>query len=302
MRFAFVALGLCLVVAQAAAFAPHPSILTVKYKDHMWPVVNYGIEQCIAIVDGQPKTLWRAPGYALQSAPGYGDNYVEADGRLGGPLAIQKLGGPHLNSLPDELFLRITFTAKKDLKDGFAVVGLYSPAKLQDPALPIDAPALIIQGLLRMPAGQPTEIKFELGVLNPPPDPHFFVLIFDDAGREVMTNGVQYAWEYFTLCERARLKSAIKRYLEKFPNADHDAVPAIKPKPILPSGVVPPKEAVTAILTVTDAGWVSEVDIQGSEDSAFTQSVTSALEGWLFLPKLKAGQPVPVRIAIPLKF
>ena len=30
--------------------------------------------------------------------------------------------------------------------------------------------------------------------------------------------------------------------------------------------------------------------------------MAAAIEGWLFLPKLKAGQPVPIKIQVPLHF
>jgi hypothetical protein len=145
-------------------------------------------------------------------------------------------------------------------------------------------------------------VEINLGVLNPPKDPSYFVLIFDSSGREVMTSGAEYAWEYFSLCDQARLKVAQKMYLEKFPSSDHDAVPAIMPKPIFPAGVAPPKQGLSAVLTIEASGIVSNVEIHGSPDPELNKSLAAALEGWLFLPRLKAGQPVPVRLEIPLKF
>ena len=49
-------------------------------------------------------------------------------------------------------------------------------------------------------------------------------------------------------------------------------------------------------------GRVSDVEVQGVEDPAIRKSLAAALEGWLFLPKLQAGTPVPTRVQIPLKF
>lgn len=302
MRFILIALGLGFVASNGAAFAPHPSILTVKYKDHMWPVVEYGVGGCVAIIDGQRKELWRPDGFALQPAPGYSDNFVESPGQLGGPVKIEKLGGPHQTQAPDHLVLTTTLIARKELYLGFTVVGIYSAAHLSDPPSAANSPALIIEGLPRLPAGQPVEVEINLGVLNPPKDPSYFVLIFDSSGREVITSGVEYAWEYFSLCDRARMKVAQKMYLEKFPGADHNAVPAITPKPVLPAEKMPLPEGLSTVLTITEEGVVSGVEIQGTEDPAIRKALTTALEGWLFLPKLKAGQPVPVKIAIPLKF
>ncbi len=302
MRPLLIVLALGFASLNAAAFAPHPSILTVKYKDHMYPVVQYSVGGCIAIVDGKRKELWRPDGFALQAAPGYSDNYVESPARLGGPVKIEKLGGPHQTQVPDHLVLTMPLKARKEIYLGFAVVGIYSTAHLSDPPSAANSPALIIEGLPRLPAGEPVVVEINLGTVNAPKDPSFFVLIFDSSGREVMTSGSEYAWEYFSLCERARLKVAQKMYREKFPGADHNAVAAVMPKPVFPAENVSLPPGLTAVLTITEEGLVSAVEIQGTEDPAIIKALTSALEGWLFLPKLKAGEPVPAKIAIPLKF
>lgn len=295
--------GFGLLAPAVSAYAPHPSLLTVRYKDKACPVVSYFIEECVALVDGKEKSIWRPGAYALNDAAGYGDNYVESAGQqFGGPVTIQKLGGPHLTQMPDTLTLNTVLTARKTIKGGFTVVGIYSPAQFSGPPKADNSPQLIIESLPQLPAGQPVAVEIELGAVNPPKDPHYFVLIFDGTGREVLTSGSKYAWEYFALCDRARLNVAIGKYLERFKGTDHDAVPAIMPKPVFDLDSVPPKGEVTAILTVTDSGMVSDVEIQGSPDSEVTRNLTAALEGWLFLPKLKAGRPVPVRIALPLKF
>ena len=303
MKFSPLFLGFALIAPGLLAFAPRPSMLTVTYKGKECRVVNYEVEQCVAIVDGKEKSLWRPGGYSLKDAAGFSDNYVDSDGPpLGGAVKIQKLGGPKQTQMPDILMLNATLRARQTLKGGFTVVGLYSPAQFSSPVTSANHPELIIESLPELPAGQAVPVEISLGAAQPPKDPHFFVLFFDNAGREVVSRGSSYAWEYFAQFDRARLAVALKKYLEKFPGADHDPVPAIMPKPVFTHGPAPSSNGLSALLTISASGEVSEVEIQGSPDPETTRCLTAAIEGWLFLPKLKAGQPVPVRVAIPLKF
>jgi hypothetical protein len=55
-------------------------------------------------------------------------------------------------------------------------------------------------------------------------------------------------------------------------------------------------------LSVSDEGIVTNVDAGMIADDRVRQSVIDALGGWLFLPKLKAGQPVYSYINVPLQF
>ena len=58
----------------------------------------------------------------------------------------------------------------------------------------------------------------------------------------------------------------------------------------------------TVILTIEPEGNVSYVDAGMVADDSARDSLTEALGGWYFLPKLKAGEPVSIRINVPLQF
>ena len=63
-----------------------------------------------------------------------------------------------------------------------------------------------------------------------------------------------------------------------------------------------PTGEVTVVLSVLEDGTVSNVDAGMIGDDRARASVVDALGGWLFLPKLKAGQPESTFINVPLQF
>ncbi len=94
----------------------------------------------------------------------------------------------------------------------------------------------------------------------------------------------------------------MESYVKKFPNADHELVPAFTPSPIFNSTAVLPTGEVTVELSVMEDGTVAHVDAGMIADDSARESVIQALSGWLFLPQLKAGQPVFFRVRVPLQF
>ena len=57
-----------------------------------------------------------------------------------------------------------------------------------------------------------------------------------------------------------------------------------------------------SFLPVMEDGTVAHVDAGMIADDSARESVIQALSGWLFLPQLKAGQPVFFRVRVPLQF
>ena len=74
------------------------------------------------------------------------------------------------------------------------------------------------------------------------------------------------------------------------------------PKPIFSPEAVKPAGEVVIGLTVEADGTVSAVDAETIADESARASVMQALGGWLFLPRLKGGQPVSVVVNVPLQF
>jgi hypothetical protein len=318
MKFTSLPLAFCLLTPALSAVAPYPSVLTVKYNDQMLPVVHVHATDPVVLVDGKEKAVRSEPAYLMQGANGFADNYVASPpGSLGGPFRIHFLGsggGPYTSMT----YIEVPLTARKTIKRGFAVVVVYADLEktkdMREKALglPDKSPALadvfytgtviIVHELPELPAGKAVKVKFTAGGSVALLSTDYFVQIFDDEGREVRTADVEYAWRFYALRARARLTQAVAKYLEKFKGADHDAVPAMKPKPIFPADAVMPTGQVLVTLTVESDGSVSAVEADAVKDDGVRQSLTNALGGWLFLPRLKGGVPVATKVSFPLKF
>ena len=306
-----------LCASNALAVAPYPSVLTVKYKDRMLPVIHVHDTDPVVVVDGKEKVIRTNPSYVIQSAAGFADNSVEsAPGALAGPFQIRFLGG---EGTPTRglTYIEVPLTAKKTIKQGFAVVVIYSDdnktkevrekafGNVKIAGIPdafYNGTSIIVHDLPELPAGNPVKVKFTSGGGVALLATDYFIQIFDDEGREVRTTDVGSVWQYYTRRDRERLVQAVAKYLEKFKGADHDAVPAMMPKPIFAPNAVMPVGEVVVTLTVESDGTVSAVETGETKDASVRESISNALGGWMFLPRLKAGVPVATKVSFPLKF
>ena len=297
MKSALLLLGCCLLVPGLFATAPHPTVLRVKYRDQMLAVVRVHRDEPYVMIDGQETLIRSTPVYFLENAEGYSDNFVQTPRSLSGQFKMHVLGDHYLNDREGGISGAITFdvpmTARKTIHHGFITIAI---------ATSVGFGEIIVHELPELPAGQTVKVKLEVHQLPSLHEPVYFAQIFDDEGREVRTPDLGLAWSYYAQRGRARLAKSVESYLKKFPNADHDIVPAFTPSPIFPSTAALPTGEVVVELSVMEDGTVSNVDAGMIADDRARDSVIEALSGWLFLPKLKAGQPVPYRVKVPLQF
>ena len=303
MKLPSLLLGFCLIASGLNAYAPHPSVLTVKYGDQMLPVVRVSSSGPYVMVDGKEKLIRSSPVYLVQEAADFADNFVQARrGSLGGNLHMKVLDGSVYDASADyhgTFEFASALTAKQTIKSGFAVMVFYSDETFAARPKPAE---VFVRALPELPAGKPINVKFMAVILPRNKDPRFFVQIFDDNGAEVPTSDSDHASRYYGLRDRARLARAIEKYLEKNKGADHAAEPVSMPKPVFSAIAVLPKGEVVVTLTIEPDGTVSAVDAGMIADDSARKSTTEALGNWLFLPKLKAGQPVSTYLKVPLSF
>jgi len=192
-----------------------------------------------------------------------------------------------------QMDLPLELKAWKTLKGGYAVVVIFSG---------LNQAEILVRELPELPAEKTVQFKISVHALPRTTNPMYFVQIFDETGREVRTNDVSYAWQYYAARERARLAEAITKYQAKYPTADHAAVPFFMVGPVFRPGVVLPTGEITVTLSVGADGTVTDVDAGMIGNDSTRNSVVEALGGWLFLPKLTAGQPDFTTVSVPLKF
>lgn len=297
MKSLLLRLSLGLLAPALFAAAPHPSVLTVKYKGEFLPVVRVKGSDPYVLVEGKETRIRSEPVYLLQDGTGYSGNFVTVPpGSLGGRMSHQLLGANTYDVSQlhtGEIDIDLALTARDAIQGGFIAAVMISSSGPGE---------IIVQELPALPAGQRVKVKLSVHALPRELDPMYFAQIFDASGREVLTNDLGYAWSYYAARDRARLAVAVKKYVEKYHDADHEAVAAITPKPVFKPGWVLPEGEITVQLSVGEDGTVLSVDAGMIADDRARESITNALSGWLFLPKLKAGQPVPTFINVPLQF
>ncbi len=295
-RFLLV-LAASLVASALQAAAPHPSVLTVKYKGAFVPVVRVKGTNPYVLVEGKEKMIRSEPVYMMQDATGFSDNFVVVPpGSLGGRMQHQLIGANTYDpsvAHQGQIDFNISMTASTTLKGGFVAVVMLASAGPSD---------ILVQELPELPAGQRVKVKLSVHALPHDLDPTFFAQVFDETGREVLTNEIGYAWSYYAARGRALNAVAVKKYLAKYQGADHDVVPTFTPKPVFSPGSVLPTGEIMVQISVSEEGTVTNVDAGMIGDDRTRNSVIDALSGWLFLPKLKAGQPIYTYINVPLQF
>ena len=94
----------------------------------------------------------------------------------------------------------------------------------------------------------------------------------------------------------------LTQYRAQFPAADRPAAPVLMIHPILPPGVPTPKSSVTATITVEANGHVADADLPPDLPAELAHVLRDTLKGWLFLPRLRNGEPAATRVNVPLKF
>lgn len=314
MKTPLLLLGLALAATCLEAAGLYPSILTVKYNDRMLPVVSVHGTDPIVVVGGKEKEIRSAPVFFVQSAPGFADNFVSAP-----PNNLAGGFRSNTGSITTGYY-HVTMTAQKTIRHGFAVVITYADLEktkeLREKALGLtdkdkaavaadaflSGTSIVVHDLPELPAGQPVNVKFSdamrVGLLAT----DYFTQIFDDEGREVPTTDMKYAGAFFLARDRVRTAPTKERYLETFKAQDHDAAPVLTPKPYFPPGTATPTDDVSVMITVEADGHVSDVDASEVQDEKARQCIVDALGGWIFFPRLKAGQPIPTKIKVPLRF
>lgn len=299
-----------LLASSLQAAAPHPTVLTVKYKDQMLPVVRVIGTDPVVLVDGKEKRIRTEPSYLPQRAEGYSSESVEFHSVSLGGMELKVVAdvadeadgrtttGPRFGTT----YFKASVQSKRTLKGAFMVIVMYSPLAFMADSKST-RPEIMVHDLPELPAGQRVSVDFSAAVFDGLPAMQYFIQVFDSTGREIPTALMGEAWKYYRIIEEGvLLPNAIARYREKYKGMNHAAVPMIMPKPYLPDSLTPPKTEVTALMTIAPEGVVRHASLTGVEDAAVEKQILQAMEGWLFLPKLSAGEPVDCIVQVPLRF
>lgn len=315
MKTLLSALTLCLTTAalQAGAVpaaleahvAPHPTVLKVQYKKEWLPVAKIIKTDPVVLVQGKEHRLRQEPLYDTQRVGAFGPGKLHLEEvKLGGVQihynSADFHGEPQVGQHGGLAELTARVTSSRPIDGGFVAVVVYSPLIFVRDH-PWDRPQIVVRPLPTLPADTEVALKITSKMFLYVPGQRYFMHFFDDQGREVLTNFSKQAWVYYALKEAQQLDTALADYLERYAGRDVPATPVVVIKPVIPEGTPLPPESPTAQLRVTAKGRVEQITLTGVSDPNLEKSLREALGGWLFFPRLKAGQPVSSRVEIPLE-
>jgi len=300
---------LSLVFTGLRAAAPHPTLLTVLYKDAFHPVVRLIGTDPVVLIEGQEKRIRTEPSYLPSRVDHYAEGSVEVleaslemlHRRIETESSPAPLEGVWHGGHGGNSDFKATLRSGVTLSGGLIAIVIYSQSALVDSTIR-PASEIVVRALPELPANEKVSIAFTSKALTYRRGQDFFVQVFDREGRELMSNEASKAWPYYAAMERSQLRDTLRRLKPSLAGKDLEARPVLTIRPFLPKEVARPTEPVMAQLSISAEGTVTDVQVGTTTADLVGQAVREALAGWLFIPRMRGGEPVVSNVRIPITF
>ncbi len=286
----------------------YPSIITTQYEGKTYPVTAVSGEIPEIQVDGKLRHLYSTPSYRTPRAMGYAPGFVQFKAQSANTLTktltftIMGSGKIPGGTVSESGEYECTLVASEAHSDCYIAVVFFRNDASGNPDA--STTAMAFRQIGELAAGHETKVTINSGYAAPP-DAHFyfFPLIYS-RGLEIRTNMSEAAAHYFRPEEMAAHRTLLAGYRQQYPAADRAAFPYLHFQPELPMGVDPRSLPATVIVNfaVTETGEVDSVVIDQILDVQVDREIRRAINGWLFLPRLKKGYPVRSMVQVPLSF
>lgn len=294
--------------APPSVLPPHPTVLLADYKGTPRSVVGVtGTDPRVVADDGQIKRIRTDVSFRAARAANYGEGFIQFKSQQASGMRFvatyDAAGDPNTGGglIASTGYYEATILPREDHRDCFIALIAYDSAFLSGRS---DRPnaQIVLHDLPDLVGGKETKIAFTSPMFSGLSGYYYFSMIFSN-GFELRSNLTDAGERYFRQLEIVQHAATVARYRDQFATADHAAAPTLTVAPTWPSGISLPTSATpyTAQLSVTAAGLVDDVQITPELTSEARTELVRALHGWLFLPRLQAGQPLPTRINLPLK-
>jgi hypothetical protein len=289
----------------------HPSVIMVDYKGKSYPVTAVAGEVPEIEVDGKKVRLHANQSYQPHLAAGYGRGFIRFNGqesstvvrtmeyRMHGSGGESVIPGGTLSTSGEYNCKLFSTEAHTDCY--IAVVFFRLDPQGQADARSI---ALAFGEVGDLAAGHETAVKIDCAYAVPAGGRYYLFPLIFSKGIEIRSDQSEIAAQFFHQQEMAAHAELLSRYRQEFPNADRPVVPYLRFPPLLPDGVDPHSlpPTIDAKFAVVESGEVDSLEITQVLDPRVEQAIRRALNGWLFLPRLKKGTPVRTMIDVPLSF
>jgi hypothetical protein len=290
----------------------HPTLITVDFKGKPYVVSDAAAEFPEIEFEGKLKRLYSNEAFQTRLAVAYAPGFVrfitqdastrtlERNYKLGNKMTPDNTVSGGIVSQSGEYLGRVV--ANESHSDCYVAVLFFGADAAGNPDY--KPTAIAFKKIGDLVAGRETEIKIASAYVNTG-RPNFFIysLIFTK-GLEIRSDQSEEIARFFRRQDMIEHSEVLDHYRAAYPAADHPAVAYLRFPPLLPQDVDPKQlpPGIVAKLSVMETGEVDSLELSPVLEPNVDHAIHRALEGWLFLPRLKKGLPVRTQIEVPLGF
>jgi hypothetical protein len=292
----------------------HPTILVATFEGKSYPVTAVHNEIAEIEVDGKLRKLPSLQSFATPLAVGYAPGFVQFTAQKASSRQFRRsyyIRGD-IRTDGDELIPGATLSASGEYTCRLVPAETHEECFLAVVFCGVDAEglpdtsqtAIAFGEVGTLAPGHETPVTINCAYVAPRSGRYFCFPLLFSKGLEIRTFQCDFAAQFFHTRDVKGHDLLLARYFQQFPAADKPAVAYLRFPPELPVGQDPRKlpRDIEARFDVTGSGRVESVNLTPGLDPRVSASIERALDGWLFLPRLKKGVPTRTTIRLPLSF
>ena len=146
------------------------------------------------------------------------------------------------------------------------------------------------------------KVELSFGYMDFGKHPMGFFPLFFTRGLEIRSDQCEFTARFFRHREELIHRALLKQYLEKHAGESKPIQAYMKIPPVFPDGMQEEKlpEKVTVSFMVSEEGRVESLQLPSDLPTNIYRLLSRTINGWLFLPRLKAGRPERTMVTLPL--
>jgi hypothetical protein len=307
-----------LSVSEAGIAPLHPTVIMADYKGAGRVVVAVNSEFARVQVDGKLVTLRGKQSYRPALATAFSPGYIKfKDQQSSSTIYTSTVtmfhgglgGGPSASnaSYPEGMVsssgdYECKVVSSLALPDCFLAV-VFFRVGADGNTIP-GSVEMAFREIGNLTATTPTAVKISSAYIAPPNTRFYHFPLLFSKGQEVRSDQSEVSARFFRYQDIQAHREFLRQYRMKNPTSDRPAYAYLRYPPILPDGIDPRTlpGTIRATFRVTESGDVDSLVIEPELDPKALNAIRRAVGGWLFLPRLKNGLPIPVQIEAPLSF
>jgi hypothetical protein len=291
----------------------HPTVITAEYKGKPYPVIAVTAEIPEINAEGELRKLYSGQSYqtprAVRFAPGSVSFKAQNASSVirSESLRFNGFGAINGSTLPEGTVsatgdYECTIVSPEAHSDCY--IAVIFARRNREGGVDTASTAIAFRQIGDLAAGRETKVKINCSYVAPKGYLFYYFPLIFSKGLEIRTDQSEIAARFFRISEMASHEALLAQYRKENATADRPAVAYLRFQPELPPDVDPRSlpPMVNARFAVTESGEVDAVTLDQVLDARVDREIRRALDGWLFLPRLRKGYPVRTQIVVPLSF